>query len=215
MGQKNPKKGFFITFEGIEGSGKTTQIQALEGWLVSKGRHIVRTREPGGTPLADHIRRELLDQRNVEMSPRTELFLYEVARRDHVAEVIRPALARGRIVLCDRFTDATLAYQGFGRRLPHGLIDFFNRAATGGLKPDLTVLMDLPVKDGLGRAKNRSRGLDRLEQEAAAFHERVRRGYLTLARKERRRFVIIDARKPRDHIVQLIRRKVEERLRRR
>src|SRR5262249_2147488 len=160
-----------ITFEGIEGSGKTTQIERLARWLADHGFKIVQTREPGGTPLADHIRKELLDASNQGMSVRTELFLYEVARRDHVAEVIRPALASGKVVLCDRFTDATLAYQGFGRKLSLKLIEFFNRAATGGLKPDLTILMDLPVKSGLARAKKRTGKLDRLEQETGAFHE--------------------------------------------
>jgi len=215
MTVKRPKKGLFITFEGIEGSGKTTQIKALADWLTSQGRRVLQTREPGGTPLADRIRKELLDAGNKGMSPRTELFLYEVARRDHVSEVILPALSRGDIVLCDRFTDATLAYQGFGRKIRMRLIEFFNRAATGGLTPDLTLLIDLPVKDGLERAKKRSGSLDRLEQEARIFHERIRRGYLTLARKGRRRFVILDGRKPREQIFELILRAVESRLRRR
>lgn len=208
--QKPKKSGLFITFEGIEGSGKSTQIQGLAEWLQKNGVKVLVTREPGGTPLADRIRANLLDARNHGISSRTELLLYEVARRDHVMEVIRPALLRGETVLCDRFTDATLAYQGFGRKIPIRLVQFLNEVATGGLKPDLTFLLDLPPKKGLDRARRRNKQLDRLESETIDFHQRVRRGYLTLARKEKRRFRIIHARRPRSQIAAAIYREVEK-----
>lgn len=205
-------RALLITFEGIEGSGKSTQIKALATWLKKKGFPLLVTREPGGTPLADRIRTHLLDARNHGISPRAELFLYEVARRDHVMEVIRPALLRGETVLCDRFTDATLAYQGFGRKIPIRLVQFLNEVATGGLKPDLTFLMDLPPKKGIDRARRRNKQLDRLESEAIDFHQRVRRGYLTLARKEKRRFRIIHADSNRNQILEKICRAVAKRL---
>ena len=210
--QKLKKSGLFITFEGIEGSGKSTQIHGLAEWLRKKGVNILVTREPGGTPLADRIRSHLLDARNHRISARTELFLYEVARRDHVMEVIRPALSRGETVLCDRFTDATVAYQGFGRKIPIRLVQFLNEVAAGGLKPDITFLMDLPPKKGLARARERNKQLDRLESEALDFHQRVRRGYLTLARKEKRRFRIIHADSTRNQILDKICREVAKRL---
>ncbi len=206
------KKGLFITFEGIEGSGKSTQIKALAQWLTSRknGRNVLLTREPGGTPLADKIRKTLLDTDSQGITSDKELFLYEVARRDHVLEVIRPALARGEIVLCDRFTDATLAYQGYGRGLSLKKIGLLNQAATGGLKPDLTLLLDVPVDTGLNRARKRSKKLDRIDQESASFHTRVRRGYLTLARKETRRFRIIHASGSEQDTFARIRREVEK-----
>jgi dTMP kinase len=201
------KKGFFITFEGIEGSGKTTQIKLLADWLRKKGRRVVLTREPGGTPLSNRIRSLLLSSKTKGLTPAMELFLYEVARRDHVSTVIQPALKRGSIILCDRFTDATMAYQGYGRGLSLKLVEGFNKIATGGLKPDLTFLFDLPVEIGLQRANRRIKRLkkgspleDRFEQEKIEFHNKVREGYLTLARKEKRRFVVLDARKSKQTI---------------
>lgn len=191
--------GIFITFEGIEGSGKSTQIQALARWLVPKvrPRKVVVTREPGGTPLADRIRKTLLAALSTRMSPERELFLYEIARRDHVQEKIRPALERGDVVLCDRFTDATLAYQGYARGLPLKKIRRLNAAATGGLEPDLTFLLDLPVAAGLRRAlkrtKARKKRLDRFDRESQRFHERVRAGYRALARREPKRIRVINA----------------------
>ena len=188
---------FFITFEGIEGCGKTTQIRRLAAHLEAKGYPLVLTREPGGCPIADQIRSILLDAANSAMQPMTELFLYAAARAQHMAEVIAPALAAGQIVLCDRFTDATLAYQGYGRELDRSVITELNRMATGGLRPDLTVLIDCPVEVGLGRATARISGLEgdkeeRFERESLQFHERVRAGYRQLASQERERFIIID-----------------------
>lgn len=191
------KEGFLISFEGIEGSGKTTQIHRLAGWFKKQGYRVLLTREPGGTPFADRVRRILLHPKNRGLTPLLELLLYEVARRDHVEKVIRPALSLGKIVLCDRFTDATLAYQGAGRRLSIAMIEEMNRLATGGLQPDLTILLDLAAPTGLRRSRNRLRQggppEGRLEGEPIRWHEQVRQGYRDLARRERRRFVVVDA----------------------
>ena len=190
--------GFFITFEGIEGCGKTTQLQRLAAALTAAGQAVLVTREPGGCAIADALRAVLLDSANQAMAPTTELLLYAAARAQHVAEVIRPALAEGRIVLCDRFSDATLAYQGYGRGLDRELIRELNRVATGGLVPDLTVLLDFPAEEGLARARQRNAGSSgpdegRFEAESLAFHRRVREGYLALATAAPR-FRIVDAR---------------------
>lgn len=198
-----------MTFEGIEGSGKTTEIKAVARWLRTRGRRVVLTREPGGTPVGDRIRRLLLDSRRKGLSPETELFLYEVARRDHMEKVIRPALENGAFVLCDRFTDATLAYQGYGRGLSLKMIERMNEAATGGIKPDATFLLDLPVGTGLQRVRKRSRPLDRLERESFEFHKRVRNGYRSLARRDKKRVHVIDARKSKKEIFRSLCRKVE------
>lgn len=187
------KRGLFITFEGMEGSGKTTQIKALAQWMMERGLRVLQTREPGGTPIADQIRSLLLDAKTRGLTPEMELFLYEVARRDHVKEVIQPALKKGTIVLCDRFGDSTTAYQGYARGLSIKDIENMNIIASGGLQPDITFLFDLPTKEGLSRARKRKRGLDRLERESLLFHDKVRKGYLTLARKEKKRFKIIHA----------------------
>ena len=192
---------FFITLEGIEGSGKTTQIALLAAWLREQGREVVQTREPGGCGIADAVRAILLDSANSAMKPRTELLLYAAARAQHVEEVVRPALARGAVVLCDRFTDATLAYQGYGRGLELQLIENLNAIAAGACRPDLTLLLDLPVEAGLGRALARIAATsgereDRFEREALAFHQRVREGYLELARREPGRFRVVSAEGP-------------------
>ncbi|TXH28828.1 MAG: dTMP kinase [Elusimicrobia bacterium] len=194
------KRGFFITFEGGEGSGKSTQARRLVAALRRRGRRPVHTREPGGTAIAEAVRRVLLTPGG-RVAPVTELLLYEAARAQHLAEVVRPALARGRVVVCERYTDATEAYQGFGRGLPLADIRLLNRVATGGLAPDLTFLLDVPVRRGLrvarrlgkklSRRAGRSRGGDRMERESSLFHERVRRGYLSLARREPRRVRVI------------------------
>ncbi|WP_243374472.1 dTMP kinase [Geotalea sp. SG265] len=193
--------GCFITFEGIEGCGKTTQIRLLEQHLTEKGFKVLLTREPGGCPIADQVRAILLDAANMAMIPSAELLLYAAARAQHVEEVIRPALAEGRIVLCDRFTDATLAYQGHGRGLDLDTIDYLNRLATSGLKPQLTVLIDCPVEVGLQRALARIDSIatgareERFELESARFHQKVRNGYLQLAEEEKKRFIIVDGSK--------------------
>lgn len=185
-----------ITCEGIEGSGKSTQILRLAAHLRSQGREVVVTREPGGCPIADAIRRILLDPSNSHLCPTAELLLYAAARAQHVEEVIRPALARGTVVLCDRYLDATMAYQGFGRGLDLALIQELNQVASAGLLPDLTLLFDLPVATGLSRALARNavapENEGRFEAESLAFHERVRAGYLQRA-KEEERFRLIDA----------------------
>lgn len=183
---------YFITFEGIEGSGKSTQIQIVADWLESvTGVRPLITREPGGCPIADQIRSTLLDAANFGMDERAELLLYAAARAQHMAEVIRPALAEGRIVLCDRFIDATLAYQGYGRGLSTELIEQLNGLATGDITPDLTLLLDFAPETGIERALQRNadaagQNENRFEQEALAFHHRVRQGYLALAEKHGR-----------------------------
>ena len=186
-----------ITFEGIEGCGKTTQLRLLARKLVSAGHDVTVTREPGGCPIADRIREILLDAGNTAMQPLTELLLYAAARAQHVAEVVAPALEQGHIVLCDRFTDATIAYQGFGRSLDTSIITQLNRLATGTIHPHLTVLVDCPEEIGLARAMSRinsSRGAreERFELESLQFHQRVRKGYLQLAEQEPDRFIVID-----------------------
>ena len=188
----------FITFEGVEGCGKTTQIRRLAENLTAAGRQVLLTREPGGCPIADQVRAILLDAANAAMTPLAELLLYAAARAQHVGEVVKPALAAGRIVLCDRFTDATVAYQGYGRRLDRELIDRLNDIATT-CRPDLTILLDCPAETGLARALARIEATsgqpreERFEQEAIDFHRRVRDGYLAQAAAEPARFAVIDA----------------------
>jgi len=192
-------KGAFITFEGIEGSGKSTQMALAAELLSSRGMEPVATREPGGTRIGERIRSVLLDASHEGMTPITELMLYAAARHQHVAEVIQPALGSGRPVLCDRYADATTAYQGAARRIDPALIRAIHEVATEGLWPELTLLFDLPADVGLKRARSRNaaseegRTHDRFEREALDFHERVRAGYLDIARREPDRFVIIDA----------------------
>lgn len=187
----------FITFEGIEGCGKTTQMRILAKRLEALGNSVTTTREPGGCPIADKIRGILLDAENSALVPLAELLLYAAARAQHVAEIVTPALATGQVVLCDRFTDATLAYQGYGRALDRETIDRLNEMATGGVRPDLTVLLDCPVETGLERAMARINSTagareERFELETMEFHRRVRDGYLQLAAREPERFVVID-----------------------
>lgn len=184
------KTGSFITFEGPEGSGKSTHIQLLAPYLKAQGYRVTVTREPGGTMLAVHLRKVLLDT-GEGLSALAELLLYEADRAQHVQERVRPSLARGEIVLCDRYTDSTTAYQGFGRRLNQAMIAQLNAIASGNLKPHLTVLLDVSVERGLRQAHRRKKGHDRLERAGLAFHKRVRRGYLHLARREPRRFRVI------------------------
>lgn len=191
----------FITFEGIEGSGKTTQARMLHDRLLLSGVDAVLTREPGGCRIADRIRTILLDAEHRELVPSAELLLYAAARAQHVHEVIIPARRQGAIVICDRFTDATIAYQGHARGLDRKLIDLLNLTATEGTTPDVTILIDLPVRIGLSRAFGRMAKSDapreeRFERESAEFHEKVRQGYLTLASEEPARFIVIDGDRP-------------------
>lgn len=208
----------FITFEGIEGSGKTTQITLLADWLTARtGTAPVVTREPGGCAIADQIRAVLLDSANSAMTERAELLLYAAARAQHVAEVIRPALVSGGIVLCDRYSDATVAYQGNGRGMPIPVIEELNALASGGLIPDLTLLLDFAAETGLERACRRNaantngRDEGRFEQEALAFHQRVRNGYLALA-EGNPRFELIDAEGSAEQVAERVRAAVEKRL---
>ncbi len=184
------KKGLFITLEGPEGSGKTTHIKLLAAHLRAKGHRVLVTREPGGTALAAGIRKLLLDGGD-GLSPMAELFLYEADRAQHVHETLAPALRQGKIVLCDRYTDSTLAYQGFGRRLDMKTVKILNRIASGGLAPDLTILLDVPAKRGLKQAKQKKKRHDRLERAGLAFHQRVRQGFLRLAKEKKRSFCVI------------------------
>ena len=185
------RRGLFITFEGVEGAGKSTQIRRLAASLVKEGVSVLVTREPGGTQISERIREVLLEREHHKMVSTTELLLYAAARSQHVAECIAPALAEGRTVISDRFGDATTAYQGHGRGLDLELIHHLNRVATGGLVPDLTIVLDVPVKVGLGRARRRRRSMDRLEIENLEFHQRVREGYLTIAKEEPHRVRVI------------------------
>lgn len=186
----------FITFEGIDGSGKSTQMTLLAEALEKSGYLVVITRDPGGTPVGQELRQILLHHPGF-VAPWCELFLYLADRAQHVAEVIQPALHAGKIVLCDRYLDSTLAYQGGGRGLPLMEIRQMNALATQGLLPDKTFLLDAPVPVLLHRAKNRSHA-DRLEQETLDFYENVRRQYLQLAQEEPQRFAILDATQPID-----------------
>lgn len=202
----------FITFEGPEGAGKSTQLRLLSDYLRAKGRDVVVTYEPGGTVVGDAIRKILLtpDPR-ASPSPRAEVLLFAAARAQLVEDVIGPALARGAIVLCDRFSDSTLAYQVGGRGLPEGEVAEVVRFATGGLAPDLTFLLDLNVAMGL--ARKRATTVDRMEREEMSFHERVRAEYLALARREPQRIVILDASRPIDELAASIRQRVTQKLR--
>lgn len=176
--------GSFISFEGVEGAGKTTQIARVKAWLEAEGHTVRLVREPGGTPAGDRIRQLLLDKSQGSLAPMSELLLFSASRAELVETVIRPALQRGEVILCDRFTDSTVAYQGFARGIPMATIESANRLATGGLEPDVTLLLDLPVSVGLSRARARAGAEvaeDRFETERRDFHERVREGFLSLA----------------------------------
>jgi dTMP kinase len=189
----------FITFEGIEGCGKTTQVRMAGEYLRKRRIPVLVSEEPGGAPLGKHIRKLLLNQGDFRMDAKAELLLFAAARAQHVQEVILPALAADRVVLCDRFSDATLAYQGFGRGLNLEFIHSLNEFSAAELRPELTILFDLPVETGLMRAISRIahiRGApreDRFEREERAFHQKVRDGYLSLAKNDPGRFRVIDA----------------------
>ena len=190
-------RGRFITLEGIEGAGKSTLLQSLAETLRARGIAVCTTREPGGTALAEDIRRLVLERRADGMPPATELLLMFAARAAHVAQRIEPSLARGEWVLCDRFTDASRAYQGGGRGLDARWIEALTAVAHPDLTPDLTLLLDLPVETGLARARGRRDGGDRFEDEALAFFGRVRDSYLQIAASEPARVQVLDALQPR------------------
>ena len=205
-------RGRFVTFEGGEGAGKSTQLRLLAQWLGSQGVDARTTREPGGTPGAERIRALLVEGEPGDWTPMTEALLNYAARREHVARVIAPSLAAGQWVVSDRFADSTMAYQGFGHRLGRKAIEELHRAALGRLAPDLTIVLDIPVREGLARAAARRGREDRYENMAVAFHERVRRGFRAIARREPRRCVVLDARLPPEALHEEIARVVARRL---
>lgn len=186
------KQGLFITVEGIEGVGKTTNIQFISDWLKENQIEFIASREPGGTPFAEEIREVLLQPREEVVCDPAELLLMFAARAQHLAGVIKPALAEGQWVLCDRFTDATYAYQGGGRGLSFQMIEQLEDLVQGSFRPDAVILLDLPVEVGLARASARS-APDRIENEKAGFFEKVRQAYLSRAEKDPERYFIIDA----------------------
>ena len=181
----------FITFEGPEGSGKSTQIALLAAFLRKKGHKVVMTREPGGSRIADKIRQILLDKNNKELCPNSELLLYLASRSQHLSDTVEPALEKGYIVLCDRFSDSTMAYQGYARGFNRKTIKMLNEFAASGRKPDLTILLDIDIRKGLTRAHKAKNNKDRLELEPMAFHARVRRGFRAIAAKEPKRVKLV------------------------
>ncbi|MCS6290516.1 MAG: dTMP kinase [Nitrospira sp.] len=205
--RSRPPRGLFITLEGTEGCGKSTQAKLLGEHLRNQGYDTVETREPGGTPLAEKIRSLLLDRADEPVAPETEAFLVLAARRQHVAQVIEPALARGSIVLCDRFIDSTLAYQGYARGIDIATLERLNRLATHALRPDLTLVFDLPVSTGLARRRSAAE-LNRLDRESLRFHQKVRAGFLDLAKRHPTRIQVLSARAPKETVARAVARAV-------
>lgn len=206
----------FVTFEGMEGAGKSTALAVVAERLKARGMEVVCTREPGGSELGRTLRTLLLDSRR-DMVPAAELFLFLADRAQHVAEVIRPALARGAVVLCDRFADSTLAYQGYARKIDLQVLNTLNQAATGGLDPDLTLLFDLPVEEGLRRVQLRRAQMgdgayDRLDAETRAFHEAVREGFRFIAEQAPSRICVLDATLSKERVLCECLRAIEARL---
>lgn len=201
-------RGLFVTLEGGDGSGKTTQAELLERWLVERGRTVVRTREPGGTDVGIEVREIVLHHRG-EIAPRAEALLYAADRAHHVATIVRPALERGDVVIQDRYVDSSVAYQGAGRVLDPREVRSLSSWATEGLMPDLTLLLDLPPEVARERLDVARTRYDRLEAEAAAFHDRVRAAYLEIAESEPARIVVVDATRPVIEIAAEVRKLVE------
>ena len=197
----------FITFEGPEGSGKSTQLKLLEEWLGERGHDVLATREPGGTSISESVRAILLDPANTEMRPVTEILLFSAARAQIVAQVIRPHMERGGVVLCDRYADSTLAYQGYGRGLDLDTLRAITAFATGGLVPQLTVYLDIAIEDGLRRKS--AQEWNRLEAQTLAFHRRVREGYLEMAAAEQERWLVLDAAQPIADVQSAIRKRID------
>lgn len=204
--------GRFITFEGGEGTGKSTQVARLAEALRATDQEVVTTREPGGSPGAEEIRRLLVDGHVARWHGLTEALLNYAARHEHLETTVRPALNAGKWVISDRFADSTVAYQGYGHRLDLGLIEGLHRLVVGDFAPDLTLVLDLPVELGLARAKARAGGEDRYERMDLAFHERLRAGFLAIAASHPERCAVIDAAQDMDAVTAVIRRTVAERL---
>lgn len=200
-GRRGSLLGLFITFEGGEGSGKSTQARLLHKRLERNHVQAILTREPGGTSLGDEIRRLLKKKRESAVAPEAELFLFAASRAQLVADLIRPALDRNVVVICDRFTYSTVVYQGFGRGLDVPSVNTVNRMATGGIEPNLAILMDMPPEQGLGRKPNSN---DRFESESLSFHRRVRDGYLEMASAEPDRWLLVDASLTRSQIATIV-----------
>jgi len=197
----------FITFEGIEGSGKTTQINLLYEYLKSKGYDVIKTREPGGTEIGEFLRNLLLNK-DIYIAPKTELLLIMAIRAQHMEDVIIPATKDKKIVLCDRFSDATYAYQGYGRGIDIKTIEFINNFVTEGIKPDLTILIDCDVIDGLTRRMNNTGHVDRFEKEDFSFHKKIRDAYLKLSEEHKERFLVLDGSESVEKIHEIIKDRV-------
>lgn len=202
----------FITFEGSEGSGKSTQINMLAAYLGQQGYEVLVTREPGGTHIGEQVRQCLHDVKNKEMTAAAEVLLYSASRSQLVREVIVPALENGVIVISDRYADSTMAYQGYGRQLDLDALGIITHFATGGLKPDLTILFDIDVEEGLSRRSVGGEEMNRMDLQEIAFYKRVRDGYMELVKQEPERWVIVDAGRPPDEIQNDVRRSVEAKL---
>ena len=200
-------RGLFITLEGGDGSGKTTQAELLREWLVQQGRTVLHTREPGGTEVGVEVREIVLHHRG-DISPRAEALLYAADRAHHIATLVRPALDRGEVVIQDRYIDSSVAYQGVGRVLDPDEVRDISVWATEGLRPDLTILLDLDADAARGRLDEARTRFDRLEAEASEFHNRVREAYLALAAAEPDRFLVVDAGRPVEEIATAIRERV-------
>ena len=197
------KKGLLVSLEGPDGAGKSSVLEALVPILEENGHQVVTTREPGGVPISEAIREVILDQKNTEMDGKTELLLYIASRRQHLIEKVLPALESGKLVIMDRFIDSSVAYQGFGRGLGVSDIEWLNRFATDGLKPDVTLYFDLDVEEGLARIdRNKNREVNRLDLEGLDMHRRVRQGYLYAFENEPDRIVKIDASQTLESVVQ-------------
>jgi dTMP kinase len=207
MAKASLKKGIFITFEGMEGCGKSTHSKLLVNYLKNRGYPCIHTREPGGTNLGEEIRVTLLKSKNINISDLAELFLFEACRAQLVKDVIKPALNKKKIVICDRFSDATLSYQGYGGNVDINMIKTLNRLATGNLSPDMTLLLDIDTAKGLKRAGRK--GVDRMELKGIAYHKKVRNGYLKLAKVDPKRIKVIKVDGAIDRVQAIIRKEVE------